>query len=57
VEDSKRGHKFHRVYIVAAVLDGENGTKKIAPECSNRAMTSNYFESWFEMKLLKQAVL
>jgi hypothetical protein len=33
VEDSKRGHKFHRVNIVAAVIHGEKETKKIAPEC------------------------
>jgi transposase len=54
VEDSKRGHKFHRVNVVAAVIHGKKETKKIAPECYNGSMTGDRFERWFRIKLLNE---
>jgi hypothetical protein len=33
IGDTKRGHKFHRVNIVAAVIHGKSRTKKTAGEC------------------------
>jgi transposase len=53
VEDTKRGRKFHRVNVVAAVTHGKSGTKKIAPECYHGSMTGEHFEAWFESSLLK----
>jgi transposase len=53
VEDTKRGHNFHRVNVVAAVIHGEKKTKKIAPECYDGSMTGDRFERCFECKLLK----
>jgi transposase len=54
VEDTKRGHKFHRVNAAAAVIHGKKETKKIAPECYSGSMTGNRFERWFEFKLLNE---
>jgi hypothetical protein len=51
VEDTKRGHKFHRVNVVAAVIHGKKETKKIAGECYNGSMTGEHFERWFESGL------
>jgi hypothetical protein len=53
VEDTKRGRKFHRVNVVAAVIHSKNETKKIAPECYNGSVTGERFEIWFEANLLK----
>jgi hypothetical protein len=53
VEDTKRGHAFHRVNVVAAVIHGKKETKKIAGECYSGSMTGERFERWFEFKLLK----
>ncbi|MDR2796128.1 MAG: transposase, partial [Spirochaetaceae bacterium] len=53
VEDTKRGRKFHRVNVVAAVTHSKNETKKIAPECYNGSVTGERFEIWFEASLLK----
>jgi hypothetical protein len=53
IEDTKRGHNFHRVNVAAAVIHGEKETKKIAPECYDGSMTGDRFERWFECKLLK----
>jgi hypothetical protein len=44
IEDTKRGHNFHRVNVVAAVIHGEKETKKIAPECYDGSMTGERFE-------------
>jgi transposase len=54
IEDTKGGRKFHRVQVVAAVIHGKNGTKKIAPECYYGSMTGERFELWFETNLLKK---
>jgi hypothetical protein len=53
VEDAKRGRKFHRVNVVAAVTHGKTGRKKTAPECYTASMTGERFERWFEFNLLK----
>ncbi|MHB9292522.1 hypothetical protein Holit_01620 [Hollandina sp. SP2] len=53
-EDSKRGHKFPRVTVVAGVIHGKKETKKIAPECYSGTMTGDHFERWFEYKLLNE---
>jgi transposase len=53
VEDTKRGRKFHRVNVVAAITHGKSGTKKTAPECYHGSMTGERFEVWFESSLLK----
>jgi transposase len=52
VEDTKRGRKFHRVNVVAAVIHGEKESRKIAAECYSGSMTGERFERWFEFKLL-----
>jgi transposase len=52
VEDAKRGRKFHRVNVVAAVTHDKKGRKKIAPECYTGSMTGERFEKWFEFNLL-----
>jgi transposase len=52
VEDTKRGHAFHRVNVVAAVIHGKKETKRIAGECYSGSMTGERFERWFEFKLL-----
>lgn len=54
VEDTKRGRKFHRVNVVAAVIHSKDGAKKTAPECYNGSMTGERFERWFETNLLKK---
>jgi putative transposase len=54
VEDTKRGHKFHRVNVVVAVIHHKKGTRKIVPECYKGSMTGVRFERWFEFKLLKE---
>jgi hypothetical protein len=54
VEDTKRGHKFHRVSVAAAVIHGKKETRKIAPECYKGSMTGVRFERWFELKPLKE---
>ena len=52
--DTKGGHKFHRIHVVAAVIHEKNETKKIAPECHNGSMNGEHFERWFECKLLNK---
>jgi transposase len=54
VEDVKRGHDFHRVNVVAAVIHGKEGTRRIAPECYQGSMKAERFEKWFENVLLKR---
>jgi ribosomal protein S27AE len=54
VEDTKRGHKFHRVNVVAAVIHNGRRTKKLAPECYHGSMTGEHFERWFESGLLNK---
>jgi hypothetical protein len=53
VADGKRGHDFHRVPIVAAVIHSKDGTKRLAPECYQGSMKAKRFENWFEFTLLK----
>jgi hypothetical protein len=50
VEDSKRGRKFRRLNVVAAVC----GDKTLAPKCYAHSSTSEFFEDWFENELLPQ---
>ena len=54
VEDTKRGHDFHRVNGVAAVIHRKDETKRTAPECYNGSMTGIRFEKWFEFKLINK---
>jgi putative transposase len=54
VEDTKGGHKFHRVNVAAAVIHHKKGTKKIAPECYKDSMTGVRFERRFGFKLHKE---
>ncbi|MHB9291113.1 hypothetical protein Holit_00185 [Hollandina sp. SP2] len=54
VEESNRGYKFPRVTVVAGVIHGKKGTKKIAPEWYSGSMTGDRFERWFEYKLLNE---
>jgi hypothetical protein len=56
-EDPKRGRKFLRVNVAAAVTHGKTRTKKIASECYNGSMTGERFELWFESSLLKNVTL
>jgi transposase len=53
VEDTKRGHKFDRVNVVAVVIHGKKVTKKIAPECYDGSMNGERFEKCFKSKLIK----
>ena len=53
VEDVKRGHDFHRVNTVAAVIHGKEGAKKLAPLCYQGSMKADRFERWIECDLLK----
>jgi transposase len=48
VEDSKRGRKFQRLNVVAAVC----GDAVLAPKCYSHSTTAEFFESWFEKELL-----
>jgi hypothetical protein len=54
VEDTKRGHKFHRVNVAAAVIHGKKETRKTAPECYKGSVTGVRFERRFEFKPLKE---
>ena len=47
------GRSFHRVKVVAAVIHGKNGTKKIALMCCGQTMTREYFEKRMENNRLK----
>jgi hypothetical protein len=48
VEDSKRGRKFQRLNVVAAVC----GEATLSPKCYARSTTGKFFEDWFENELL-----
>jgi hypothetical protein len=48
VEGPKRGRKFHRLNIVAAVC----GDKTLSPKCYGHSTTGDFFEGWFENELL-----
>ena len=54
VEDVKRGRKFHRVNVVAAVIHGNSGTERIAPMRCQKSMTAACFEHWFENNPLER---
>jgi transposase len=50
VEDSKRGRKFQRLNVVAAVC----GDVVLSPKCYTHPTTGEFFEDWFENELLPQ---
>jgi len=52
IEDTKRGHSYHRVNVVAAQFRTKSGVQKIAPWCYTSAMTAVLFETWFQTTLL-----
>ncbi|MDR2740761.1 MAG: transposase [Treponema sp.] len=54
VEDAKRGHKFHRINVVATVTQSKRETKKITRECYKGSRTGDRFERWYEYNLLKK---
>jgi hypothetical protein len=54
VADVKRGHDFHRVPIVAAVIHSKERTKRLAPLCYQGSMKAKRFENCFEFTLLKE---
>ena len=49
VEDVKRGRKFQRVNVIGAFCNG----KHLAVECYNHTTDSEFFEQWFDKRLLK----
>jgi transposase len=48
VEDVKRGRKFGRLNVVAALRGGE----VLSPRCFSHSMTGDFFEDWFKSELL-----
>jgi transposase len=52
VEDTKRGRKYHRINVVAAVIHSERGTKKMAPLCYHGSMNAERFEQWMTFNLI-----
>ena len=50
VEDVKRGKQFERVNVIGARYNG----KHIAVECYKQATTGEFFERWFESRLLAE---
>jgi transposase len=48
VEDAKRGRKFGRLNVVAAL----RGNEVLSPKCFDHSMTGDFFEDWFKNKLL-----
>jgi hypothetical protein len=48
VQGTKRGRKFQRLNVVAAVC----GKDTLCPKCYKSSMTSKLFEGWFEKELL-----
>lgn len=48
VEDAKRGKRFRRTNVIAALW----GKKHIAVQCYNHTTTATFFEDWFEFELL-----
>ena len=51
VEDCKRGRNSHCVNVVAAVIHGENGARRFAPEYYGYSMTGEKFELWVRNKI------
>jgi transposase len=48
IQDVKRGRKFGRTNVVAALV----GKKILAPLCYNHSMNGKFFEKWFKNDLL-----
>jgi len=52
IEDTKRGHSYHRTNVVAAQIHTKAGVQKIAPWCYTSTMKAALFETWVETTLL-----